>query len=823
MGERQGPNRGQWTTRLGFILAAAGSAIGLGNIWKFPYITGENGGGAFVLIYLFCIVLVGFPIMIAEVLIGRSTQKSPVGAFNSLTSEKSLWSSVGKMGILAGFVILSYYSVVAGWAMNYFLMSVNTFFHHNKPIPITAPAEIGEREQRMDKVARLMNSAGKKSLEDLHKFIKGSEKDLGTYAAYELGKRPEGEKAKSTEILLKHLQDPGPQLRFWVVRALGWKGVNFAKVVPALIKVYEEDKDLLVRFSALEALGNLGWDGRKAIPTLIQSQNCGDKQIEMAASLALGKIGETITPEPQGDEISYLNQISAPEEKELKEASGLVSQMAPQKDRDKSAETLLKTLKGQNPAARYWAVYTLGKMGGASKKALSALSGLLVSRESPLIRYRAAQALGNLGALEEVPTLIKVLGDANPLVRSAAAWALGKVGAKASDAIPSLVKLLKEDSDGIVKYRAGMALQRIVSTEKGANKEVKELTKNLALPAIRTTHVRDAKEISGLFGKLYGNGPINTFWHFFFMLLTIGIVYQGIQGGIERWARILMPVLFVLLLFLLIYGMVMNFASFWEGFKFTFKPTNKLKPSGVLEALGHAFFTLSLGMGAMITYGSYLGKDDDVPTSSLWVCVFDTVIALMACMVIFPIIFAFGEKPGAGPGLVFITMPVLFSKMTGGLLVSMTFFLLLTFAALTSAISLLEVVASYFIDELNWSRKKATLISGAIIFFFGLPCAAGVIFGDWSVFYGKDFFDTMDYTASNWLLPLGGLLIAIFVGWFMEDDLRKKEFQSGSVMAGLYPFWLWTLRIVVPILVFIVLLNKIGLLSTGTINAFFGV
>ncbi len=396
--------RARWGTKVGFVLAAAGSAVGLGNIWKFPYIAGENGGGAFVLIYLVAIALVGFPIMIAELVIGRSTESSPVVAFEKMAGKQSNWKAVGWMGVITGFIILSYYSVVAGWSLNYFLMSLCDFLH------------------------------------------------------------------------------------------------------------------------------------------------------------------------------------------------------------DKSPE-----------------------------------------------------------------------------------------------------------------------------------------------------------EINSLFGKLYTSGDMSIFWHAVFMLLTIGIVLGGVKSGIEKWSKILMPVLFAILVVLVVRSIFMP--GFIRGVSFVFAPdTSKLTAAGVLEAVGHAFFTLSLGMGAMLTYGSYLNKKTDLVKASLVVCSLDTLIALMACLIIFPVVFSFGLEPSAGPGLVFKTIPVVFSQMTGGSLLAILFFALLAFAALTSAISLLEVVTSHFIDSFGWTRKKAVLIPGALIFLFGVPSAlsgSGGLFGSWEGVVGKNFFDTMDYLASNWMLPIGGLLMAV--------------------------------------------------------------
>lgn len=458
--------RGQWGSRVGFILAAAGSAVGLGNIWKFPYITGENGGGWFVLIYLLCVVLVGLPVMMAEIFIGRAAQSSPVGAFRFLSRPGSPWIGVGVMGVLAGFIILSYYSVVAGWALHYVYLSATSTF----------------------------------------------------------------------------------------------------------------------------------------------------------------------------------------------------SSMSPD-------------------------------------------------------------------------------------------------------------------------------------------------------------------EVRGTFGSVYANGQLNIFWHILFMLVTIAIVLGGIRGGVERWARILMPVLFVMMLVLLVRASTTE--GFGQALEFVFGfHSENLTAAGVLEALGHSFFTLSLGMGAMITYGSYLSRNDDLLATAATVGVLDTVIALMACMVLFPITFSFGMEPAGGPGLVFQNLPIAFSQMPGGMIWSVIFFVLLTFAALTSAISLLEVTASYFIDEKGWSRKKATWICGATIIVAGIPSAlsggkglfgAGMAEATTPLFKvlgqsgGKNWFDSFDYLASNWLLPLGGLFIGLFVAWRVGGEAREQGFKSGARFAKLYWGWVFLLRYIVPVGVGAVFLHLIGI------------
>jgi NSS family neurotransmitter:Na+ symporter len=455
MEEQKAVDRGQWRSRFGFVLAAAGSAIGLGNVWKFPYITGENGGGVFVLIYLLCVAFIGLPIMIAEVVVGRAAQRSPVGAFQKLSGDVSAWRVVGWMGVVAGFLILSYYSVVAGWTLHYALMGVSRFF---------------------------------------------------------AGKSPD--------------------------------------------------------------------------------------------------------------------------------------------------------------------------------------------------------------------------------------------------------------------------------------------------------------EIGAAFGTVYGAADINLFWHAVFMGITVAIVLAGVQRGIEAAARVLMPALLLML------GVLLVDAAFQPGFgkavSFVFGAhTERLRPAGILEALGHSFFTLSLGMGAMLTYGSYLSKKDDLVSASLLVSVLDTLVGVGACLVLFPIIFSFGMEPSAGPGLVFKSMPIALSQMKGGMVLIIVFFVLLFFAALTSAISLLEVVSSTLIDQLGWSRRRAVLTMATSIFLFGVPSAlsgSGKVFGKWESTMGKNFFDTMDYLASNWLLPLGGLFIALYVGWAMPEAKRAEEFRTGSRFGKLYPAWLWSLRILVPLAILALWLFSVEIL-----------
>jgi NSS family neurotransmitter:Na+ symporter len=437
--------RDHWSTRFGFILAAAGSAIGLGNIWKFPYITGVYGGGAFVLVYLGCVLLVGLPLMIAELSIGRRAQQNPVGAFQKLHREGSPWQLTGWLGVASGFLILAFYSVVAGKAVAYIFKSLGGF--------------------------------------------------SGT-----------------------------------------------------------------------------------------------------------------------------------------------------------------------------------------------------------------------------------------------------------------------------------------------------------------------AEQIIAEYGTMVADPWISILWHTVFMVLTVGIVAGGVKQGIERWAKILMPALLVLLIALMFYGLFGTTGGA-KAIDFLFKPDfSGLSAEGVLSALGHAFFTLSLGMGAMITYGSYMRRENRIVRDAVTISVLDTVIALLAGIVIFSLVFAYGLAPNAGPGLIFETLPVLFAQT--GPLVSVPFFVLLTFAALTSTISLMEVVSSYLIDRRGWKRIHATIVLGSIIWAFGLICAIDAIKVP---FRGSDqgFFDILDFVTTNYMLPIGGLLTCLFFAWVVKDKIRSEEFGSAGT---LYKLAIWTLKIVTPIAVLIILLHGMELL-----------
>jgi NSS family neurotransmitter:Na+ symporter len=446
--------RGAWHSRSGFLLAAAGSAVGLGNIWRFPYITGENGGGLFVLIYLGCVALLGLPILIGEVLIGRAARRSAVSAFHQLAGPGSPWAAVGLLGVAAAMLILSFYSVVAGWALHY---------------------------------------------------------------------------------------------------------------------------------AQLSARGAL-------------------------AGLSPERIGET-------------------------------------------------------------------------------------------------------------------------------------------------------------------------------------------------------------FGALTADPVLSTFWMVVFMGLTTWVVSRGVHRGIELCSQILMPVLLVLLLVLLV--RVSGLSGFGPGLAFVFGlHASELTAAGILEALGHAFFTLSVGVGGLLAYGSYLDRGTDVPKAGLAIAGLDTLIALLACAVLFPIIFTHGQDPTEGPGLIFVNLPIAFSTLPGGNLLAATFFLLLVLAALTSTISLLEVVTAWLIDQRGWSRRRATLGSAGAITLLAVPSALSGgpgLFGEGlRGRLGGSWLDLAADVSSNWMVPLGGLGIALFAAWRWNDLQRRREFTRGSRLARWYGVWLGLLRWLVPAAVVLVFLHAVG-------------
>jgi NSS family neurotransmitter:Na+ symporter len=322
---------------------------------------------------------------------------------------------------------------------------------------------------------------------------------------------------------------------------------------------------------------------------------------------------------------------------------------------------------------------------------------------------------------------------------------------------------------------------------------------------------RHSKEIPELFGTLLASDLSQLFWQAVFMALTVCIVLGGVKNGLERANKVLMPLLFLILVILAVHGLFSPGGA--RALAFLFTPDwHKLDAAAMLEALGHAFFSLSLGMGAILTYGSYADDKTNIPNVAITVSIMDTSVALLAGIAIFPIVFTYGMAPAAGPGLVFKTLPIIFSQMPGGTFIATLFFLLLVFAALTSGISLLEVVVAYYCDEKKWSRRTATLSVGGLIFLLGVPSAlSNHLLADVHFIGGRNFLDTVDLLATNYILPLGALSIAIFTGWVLTTRVARDEIEKGAVRFHYYPVWHFLIRYVCPILVAIVFLSKIGL------------
>ena len=459
MSEKISPSKrqsihGQWSSRLAFILAVSGSAVGLGNIWKFPYITGVNGGGAFVLVYLLCILAIGFPIMISEIMLGRRGRRNPITSMELLGREETgsgTWKFVGVIGLVAGFLILSYYSVIAGWTLNYFILS-----------------------------------------------------SKGTF------------------------------------------------------------------------------------------------------------------------------------------------------------------------------------------------TGLM------------------------------------------------------------------------------------------------------------------APDVNQVFENLNQSFSTQLIFHTIFMAVTILIIAKGIRQGLERVVVILMPALFFILIVLLFYAISQGNIS--EGFTFMFKPDfTKIDGSSVLAAMGHAFFTLSLGMGCVVAYGAYLPKQESIFKTTFAIIFCDTLIALVAGLVVFSIVFDNNLDPSqiAGAGLIFKTLPLAFGQMPSGVFFGSIFFILLGFAALTSAISLLEPSVAWMIERKNLSRQLSAIIMGSIIWALGLlTVLSGNELSNFTFWKGT-LFDNFDHLATNILLPTSGFLFTVFAGWFMSKKSSSDELDINRKFQ--YKIWRFLARYVAPIAVLIIFLNAIGI------------
>ena len=298
-----------------------------------------------------------------------------------------------------------------------------------------------------------------------------------------------------------------------------------------------------------------------------------------------------------------------------------------------------------------------------------------------------------------------------------------------------------------------------------------------------------------------------------FLVLSLGIVAMGVKKGIEASAKIMMPLLLLLLIILCVRAVTLPGAS--EGLKFLLKPDfSKLTGESVLLAMGQAFFSLSLGMGCLITYGSYIKRDEDLTYSAGIIVGFDTAISILSGILIFSAAAAFNIEPGSGPGLVFITLPGMFQQMAGGMIFATIFFVLLFIGAITSAVSLLEVVVTFCTEEMKIRRGPATALVSLCVFLLGILCSLSLGLVPELKIFGMSFFDLMDFTSSNLSLPIGGFFISIYVGWVLKKYITVRELTNfGSKKFSYLRFFFFLIRYIIPVAILLVFVS--GLMRGG--------
>lgn len=328
----------------------------------------------------------------------------------------------------------------------------------------------------------------------------------------------------------------------------------------------------------------------------------------------------------------------------------------------------------------------------------------------------------------------------------------------------------------------------------------------------------DAQQTAAMFGQVSSDPTSLLFWTTLVVVLTCGVVAKGVQKGLESTVRVLMPGLYLLLLILAVYACTTGDAA--KAFEFLFYPDfSKLSWGGVLIALGHSFFTLSLASGVMITYGAYMPSRVSIVRTSLWIALADTSVALLAGLVIYPIVFAHGLDAGQGPGLIFVTLPVAFGQMTGGVIVAALFFIMLVFAAFTSTIAMIESVVAWLVQSKGMSRLQACVTSGVVLWGLSLLtiCSfAGVPFAQFEFnFLGKqvhNLFDVIDHLTSDILLPLCGFAMALFAGWVLRREVTSEELNAGPLT---YSIWRFAIRWITPLAILAVFLNLTGVLQNN--------
>jgi len=320
-------------------------------------------------------------------------------------------------------------------------------------------------------------------------------------------------------------------------------------------------------------------------------------------------------------------------------------------------------------------------------------------------------------------------------------------------------------------------------------------------------------EVSTQFADVLANPLQMTVWHSLFILVSMLIVARGLRGGIERTIKLLMPALLIILLVMIGYAAIAG--DFLTAVEFLFSlDFSKITGEVVLAAIGQAFFSIGVAMGLMMAYGAYIPKEVNLTRSALIIAGADTAVAILAGLMVFPLVFAHGLDPAEGPGLIFVTLPRAFAAMPGGSIFGALFFLLLAFAAITSIIAVIEPIIAYAEDKWQMSRRNACLLFGMLAWLLGL----GTVFSfNWwqgvhplgflDAFAGKTIFGLVDYITSNLLMPLGGILIALFVGWRMKSADLRAELGIGELS---FKTWLFLIRVVAPLAILGIFMAHLG-------------
>lgn len=320
----------------------------------------------------------------------------------------------------------------------------------------------------------------------------------------------------------------------------------------------------------------------------------------------------------------------------------------------------------------------------------------------------------------------------------------------------------------------------------------------------------DGTAVGNMFSGMLASVSSLLFWHTLFTAMTVWVVARGVNHGLEKASKILMPSLFAILLLLLVYSMVEG--SFGRALDFMFTPDfSKVTPQAALSALGHAFFSLSLGMGAVMVYGSYLQRHVSIARTSFYIAIADTLVALLAGLTIYALVFEHQLDPSAGPGLIFQTLPLAFGQMWGGQVVGTLFFILVTFAAWTSSISLIEPATAWITENTSVTRAKAACLIGFCTWLLGISVVLS--FNVWQgvqIVFGLGIFDTLDKLTTTILLPLGGLMMALFAGWIMRTQHVREEL---GLQPRTYAVWRFIIRYISPLAIVIIFLSMIGLIE----------